>query len=447
MSENEFSNTEMEEGQESSTGEEQQPVEDQPEGLEESLPSQATITVKKDDETILEYLVDTLPVHIGRKSDNDIVLEEKNVSRKHAQIVMREDQYFIEDLGSTGGTKIDGETITEKDIHTGDVIEIGNYQLHFDSGIPEDERTVFETEEETVLEEGTAIDEDRTMFYEEPEAKLLVVKSDTLEGEIHLEEDETVFGRDEDTDITIEDKRISRKHCKISTEEGNFIISDLGSSNGTFVNGQRVTQKTLESGDRIQIGSNILEFRIEKPVKPQKRSPIGVLAKAALAIAILVGLSFGVYKIFLTPRTGKAQKVIMQKLWEHPTQAAVLASPSLGDLNGDGYINMVAADMNGSIHALDGRQGGLIWNSEFSSGGGVTHASPLLVDINERDGELDVVVGTTRKGVLSIDGGTMRDWSPVSTADRAVPSGSSTSVPRSRLPLFWPISTAMTSRT
>lgn len=420
MNEQDFTNTEVAEEPETSAGLDLESAERPQEGQEEPLSTKAMVVIKKGEETILEYTIETLPVKIGRKGGNEIVLEEKNVSRNHAQIMMKEDQYFIEDLGSTGGTNLNGEQITEKDIHTGDVIGIGNYQLHFNSGIPEDERTVFETSEETVLEEGTAIDEDRTMFYEEPETRLIVVKSENLEGEISLEEEEILLGRSEEIDVTVDDKRVSREHCKISRVGNDFVISDLGSSNGTFVNGLKVTEKPLENGDRIQIGSNVFEFRIEKPAVPQRKAGVGIFAKVAVGVVLLAGLSFVVYKVVPSLRPIKAQKVILQKLWEHTTQAAVSASPSLGDLNGDGYVNMAVADVNGIVYGLDGRQGGLIWNSEFRSGGAVL-SSPLLVDINERDGELDVVVGTTTKGVMAIDGGTMRQiW--VGRVDSAVPS-------------------------
>lgn len=371
-----------------------------------SVTSQAKVVVKKEDEVILEFGIENCPVRIGRKSDNDIVLEEKNVSRKHAEIIMKENQYFIADLQSTGGIQVNGERITEKDIHTGDVITIGNYTLHFDSGIPEDERTVFEMDEETVLEEGTVIDEDRTRFYEEPEAKLVIVKSNALEEDIVLKDEEIVIGRDEEADLTVDDDRLSRKHCKISQDGGQFVISDLGSSNGTFVNGVKVTEKTLENNDKIQIGSNVLQFQVERVVVPQKKGSMKVLAKIAAAIGLLAILAFVFY--FFIPGSGEAQKVILQKAWEYPTRGVVAAAPSLGDLNGDGYINVVAVDMAGTIYALDGRQGGLVWNSVFQSGGGPIQVSPLLADINEQDGELDVAVGTSTKGVLTIDGGTMR---------------------------------------
>ena len=406
MSDQDFLNTEMEEEQTRGFDETYQEGES---GEGEEVPSaQPTVTVKKGEETILEYTIDDFPVDIGRKSDNHIVFEEKNVSRKHAQIIMKEGQYFIVDSGSTGGTKLNGEKIEEKDIHTGDVIEIGNYTLHFNSGLPDDERTVFETDEETVLEEATALDEDRTMFYEEPEAKLVVIKSEEIEEDISLEEDEYVIGRDDEVDLTIADKRLSRKHCKVVRVGTDFIITDLGSSNGTFVNGEKITEKTLENGDKIQIGSNVFEFRVERGAVPHKRPLLGILAKAAMGIVVIAALAFVVYRFVLTPGGGKPQEVILQYMWQQPAKHAVVASPSLGDLNGDGFINLVAADRGGVIYGLDGRQGGLVWNSEFRSGGGAILSCPLLVDINERDGDLDVIVGTSTIGALAVDGGTAR---------------------------------------
>ena len=104
MNDQNFSTTDMEDEQNLGSFEGDQSTEDQPGEHEEPSQPRAVIVVKKDGETVLELTVDTLPVQIGRKGDNHIVLEEKNVSRKHAQILMKEGQYVIEDLESTGGT-------------------------------------------------------------------------------------------------------------------------------------------------------------------------------------------------------------------------------------------------------------------------------------------------------------------------------------------------------
>ncbi|MEE8625366.1 MAG: FHA domain-containing protein, partial [Acidiferrobacterales bacterium] len=74
---------------------------------------------------------------------------------------------------------------------------------------------------------------------------------------------EILIGRGADADIPlIEERRVSRKHAIIRVSaEGNVVIEDQGSSNGTFVNGTRVTRQELKDGDRIQIGySCIIKF-------------------------------------------------------------------------------------------------------------------------------------------------------------------------------------------
>jgi adenylate cyclase len=71
------------------------------------------------------------------------------------------------------------------------------------------------------------------------------------------------IGRMSDNDISFEDKRVSRYHAEIRMRNDAYIIRDLGSHNGTFVNGTRVGSANLNSGDRITIGANLLLFNHE----------------------------------------------------------------------------------------------------------------------------------------------------------------------------------------
>jgi pSer/pThr/pTyr-binding forkhead associated (FHA) protein len=371
-----------------------------------SLHSDPTVVVKKDDAVVFEHTLENLPVLIGRKSTNHIVLDEKNVSRQHAQILMKEDQYFIQDMGSTGGTRVNGEPVVEKDIHTGDRIGIGSFELLFNSGIPEDERTIFDADDQTQLEEGTELDEERTLFYEEPVAKLTVIQSDSLEGDFPLEEEEILLGRDEEADITIDDKRISRQHCKISLAENGYVITDLGSSNGTFVNGQRVTEKPLEDGDQIQIGSSRFKFSLESPAIPGQKRKVPVSVKILAGAVVLAALFYAGSLLVPRFRPLIPQKVILQTLWEQTLSTGVTSSPSLGDVNGDGYMDLVTADAGGRIYAMDARHGGAIWNTSLNTNGGPLLCSPLLADINKTDGENDVVMATSTLGIWAIDGAT-----------------------------------------
>jgi len=76
-----------------------------------------------------------------------------------------------------------------------------------------------------------------------------------------LSEDRTTIGRGDDTNITINDQRVSRHHFEIIMEGGAPVIADMGSTNGTYVNGKRVTRQRLQNGDKIQISSStIIKF-------------------------------------------------------------------------------------------------------------------------------------------------------------------------------------------
>lgn len=69
------------------------------------------------------------------------------------------------------------------------------------------------------------------------------------------------IGRDEQNSFTIPDPAISRAHCRLETRGGTVLLSDLNSTNGTWVNGRRVQHEELADGDRILIGRTELVFR------------------------------------------------------------------------------------------------------------------------------------------------------------------------------------------
>ena len=71
-----------------------------------------------------------------------------------------------------------------------------------------------------------------------------------------------VVGRSPDADITIDDPYASEFHARVGTSDDKVVIHDLGSTNGTYVNGRRVTSPTTVSrGDTVQIGKTTLEVR------------------------------------------------------------------------------------------------------------------------------------------------------------------------------------------
>lgn len=75
----------------------------------------------------------------------------------------------------------------------------------------------------------------------------------------------TTIGRGPDNDIVLDDPATSRRHAHIEFRDGMYVLTDLGSANGTLVNGRRVTVKGLADGELIQVGQNVMRVSIARP--------------------------------------------------------------------------------------------------------------------------------------------------------------------------------------
>ncbi len=71
------------------------------------------------------------------------------------------------------------------------------------------------------------------------------------------------LGRAPDSDVVLDDRRVSRRHAEVRLRLGRHTLYDLGSTNGTFVNGKRVSEVALSEGDRITLGGATLIYRLE----------------------------------------------------------------------------------------------------------------------------------------------------------------------------------------
>lgn len=90
------------------------------------------------------------------------------------------------------------------------------------------------------------------------------------------------IGRAEDCQLRPGSDLVSRHHCVVLVEENYVAARDLGSRNGTFVNGERIIgERELKPGDRLQIGSLIFEVQMEMGFGPGKRPPVADVREAA----------------------------------------------------------------------------------------------------------------------------------------------------------------------
>lgn len=88
----------------------------------------------------------------------------------------------------------------------------------------------------------------------------LTMRSGPVPGKMFLlENEESTVGRDLSTDISISDPEVSRRHARFFRQDDNFFVEDLGSTNGTFLNGERIASpQQLRKGDLITFGESVV---------------------------------------------------------------------------------------------------------------------------------------------------------------------------------------------
>lgn len=124
-----------------------------------------------------------------------------------------------------------------------------------------------ESKEQTVAPDATSVPpppEGAVAPTEAPEAQLQLVKSSmAIASEFSVTKGKTL-GRTMENDIVLPDSYVSRKHAKISYENGAYMIEDLGSTNGTLLNNTDIKgmgKQPLKNGDQIQFGTTLFTFK------------------------------------------------------------------------------------------------------------------------------------------------------------------------------------------
>lgn len=93
-------------------------------------------------------------------------------------------------------------------------------------------------------------------------SRVLFVRSESQQGQEFEVNDVVVLGRSPETDVVLDDPYASEFHLRLVSQENGMMLHDLGTTNGTYVNGRRVSAPTqLRRGDTIQVGKTVLEIK------------------------------------------------------------------------------------------------------------------------------------------------------------------------------------------
>lgn len=202
---------------------------------------------------------------LGRAEDNEVVLSDVGVSRRHAQVYLSRADVTVEDLGSGNGTYYNGYRVQSQPVQDGDEIVIDPFVLQF--------RIRGQTRATPPAAQygGGAPPLARPPA---PGARLEVVVGTGLAGSSYpIDADRGLsIGRSEDREVVIPDPAASRHHCQISLLGNDYVLRDMGSANGVFVNAVRVRDCTLSDGDLVRIGNTEMRF-VRAGAPPSGRPP------------------------------------------------------------------------------------------------------------------------------------------------------------------------------
>ncbi len=190
----------------------------------------------------------------GTNHDNDCVLADKGIAPLHAEIIVAGEAVSLirkaEDAQiSVNGSEIESETL----LYAGDTIILGGINLTLVDPKHESPLARAQVHDKTQLRSSSSGDA-AEWFLRPLNTTLIANEGFVLQGIMTL-------GRAKECDISIPASHLSRNHAKFSVIAGALMVEDLGSSNGTFVNGVQRDSITLKHGDEVSFDT--LKFRVE----------------------------------------------------------------------------------------------------------------------------------------------------------------------------------------
>lgn len=190
------------------------------------------------------------------------MIDDSSVSRKHARLISEGGGYYIEDLESTNGTTMNGKPVKRELVGAGASLMLGSVEVV----VGEKAESSPESRQNGV---GRPVESPNDTIVRSlgVNAGWLAIDSESGSGDVYrLQSGSNIIGRDAESDLSVGDPYISRKHALVFVKGGKASITDLGSRGGVKVNDLPVTVSSATPGTEITVGETKLRLlEIESP--------------------------------------------------------------------------------------------------------------------------------------------------------------------------------------
>ncbi|MGD0117365.1 MAG: FHA domain-containing protein [Candidatus Binatus sp.] len=229
-------------------------------GLVQELTKAAWVTVEQGRLRGRQYRIEGARASIGRAEENPVGLfGDPSVQPRHAIIERRGADYVIKNLAVQAGTFVNGNRVESVDLHDGDRIGIGGYEIAFHlrgTSAPARHQASLAVDPVNPAHIATRLAGSKVKL-DGPS----LVDASGQPYPVHTGA-VTRIGRALDNEIVVSHSSISRHHASIESSNGSFAVRDLNSQNGTFVGSKRVTEPTrINDGDTVRFGDAQFIFR------------------------------------------------------------------------------------------------------------------------------------------------------------------------------------------
>ena len=205
-----------------------------------------------------EYIISPTGTSIGRDAGCDVVVPSPEVSRKHAELMVGPAGYTVTDL-STNGVFVNGERVAQvRTLARGDVLRLGTEEFRFYADVLPPPAPVAAAVAPPAATPVVSPPVAPPPFAPAPPARsdarpvlatLEIMNEGPLKGKrFEIRAPLTHVGRGAHNDIVLTDDTVSDSHAKIQKREGGWYVVDMGSSNGTYASGQRISGEAALAG-------------------------------------------------------------------------------------------------------------------------------------------------------------------------------------------------------
>jgi pSer/pThr/pTyr-binding forkhead associated (FHA) protein len=239
----------------------------------------AKIFLKFNEQVLKKIPLEAPQLTIGRKPDNDLVIDNPAVSEHHARIIKEEGAFFVEDLGSTNGTFLNDAKVQKQKLKNTDRVSIGKHALIYQDEVAapppppplpkesgSDKTMILDTAKQKELMKAS--DTVKTAAVEEKLGRLTVATGDTDRPEYELTGRLTVIGKEDTATIKLTGWLAPQKAALISRRGLAYIITPEEGAKKITVNGKAVQgQRELQDGDVIIVAGVHFHFSLKEPGK------------------------------------------------------------------------------------------------------------------------------------------------------------------------------------